>query len=87
MVVFVLCEIHVDCMSSPYIKYVNMNNLCFFLSMAAVVPLTWIAFCYHLLQLRVHGRPEDFAPELPQHHVVPKVGLVRDLLDVLSLVT
>ena len=62
---------------------IYMTNLCFFLSMAAVVPLTWIAFNYPLLQLRVHGHPEDFAPELPQHHVVPEVGLVRYLLDVL----
>ena len=70
-------------MSGPYIKHVHMTNLCFLLSMAAVVTLTWITICYHLLQLRVHGRPEDLAPELPQHHVVAEVGLMRDLLDVL----
>ena len=82
MVVFVLCEIHMDCMSGPYIKHVHMPNLSFLFSMAAMVPLAWNTICYHPFQLRIHGRPEDLASELPQHHVVPEVGLMRDLLDV-----
>ena len=72
-----------NCMSGLYVKHAQMTNLTFFLSMAAMVPLTRITFSYHFLHHSVHAGPEHLPSKLPHHHFVPEMCLMCYLLDVL----